>query len=141
MKTLYFLLFMVVLSSCKPTESEPIKLNIDQCHQCKMNIANGKFGAEIITEKGRIYKFDDVFCLVNFKEQNPDTKIAKHYIHEYAEDNVLIPAENAFYCKGGNINSPMHGNIIATKTQENVTKFAAEFGAKTITWSEIINSN
>ncbi len=140
MKTLYFLLFMVALTSCKPTEAEPIKLNIDQCHQCKMNIANGKFGAEIITEKGRIYKFDDVFCLVNFYQENKNTKIQKFYIHDYAQDNVLIPAETAFYAKGGTINSPMHGNIIATTTQVNILKFASELDANQISWEEIINS-
>ena len=30
-----------------------------------MKIADGKFGAELITTKGRIYKFDDIHCMIN----------------------------------------------------------------------------
>jgi len=140
MKSIYFFIISLILVSCSPKEAEPIVLNVDQCHHCKMNIAHGKFGAELITKKGRIYKFDDIFCMVNFHQQNLDTEIQNYYIHDYAQNNVLIPAETAFYCKGGAINSPMHGNIIATTNKQNVLKYIAEFQANAITWDKIINS-
>ncbi len=55
--------------SCAPQGAEPIKLNTDGCEFCKMKIADGKFGAEIITAKGRIYKFDDMHCIIELPQR------------------------------------------------------------------------
>ena len=136
-KISYFLLFIAMVS-CAPKGAEPIKLNIDGCEFCKMKIADGKFGAEIITAKGRIYKFDDMHCMINYHKENNTTQIQSFFIHDYNQDNTLIAAESAFYVKGGEINSPMRGNIIAVQTVEEATQMAEKFKANPISWSEII---
>ena len=115
----YFLLFALIIS-CGKKEAEAIKLNTDGCEFCKMKISDGKFGAEVITTKGRIYKFDDMHCMINYQKENP------------------ISAETAFYVKGGTINSPMRGNIIAVKTNEEAEQMAKKYNASPISWAEII---
>ncbi len=132
----YFLLFALMIS-CGKKEAEPIKLAIDGCAFCKMKISDGKFGGELITTKGRIYKFDDMHCMINYCKENETTKIQSFYIHDFSQSNVLIPAETAFYVKGGTINSPMHGNIIAVKTKEEAIQLAKKLNANLISWSEI----
>ena len=62
MKRLSYILILLLSISCTTKEADPIKLNSDGCDFCKMKIADGKFGAELITIKGRIYKFDDMHC-------------------------------------------------------------------------------
>ena len=136
-KISYFLLFIAMVA-CAPKGAEPIKLNIDGCEFCKMKIADGKFGAEIITAKGRIYKFDDMHCMINYHKENPNLKIQSFYIHDFSQDNTLIAAESAFYVKGGEINSPMRGNIIAVKTAEEAKHMAEKYDANPISWEEII---
>ena len=136
-KISYFLLFILMVS-CAPQGVEPIKLNTDGCEFCKMKIADGKFGAEIITAKGRIYKFDDMHCMINYHKENNTTQIQSFFIHDYNQDNTLIAAESAYYVKGGEINSPMRGNIIAVQTVEEATQMAEKFKANPISWSEII---
>ena len=138
MKWLSYLLILLVSVSCVTKEAEPIKLNSDGCDFCKMKIADGKFGAELITTKGRIYKFDDMHCMINYHKENLTTNIQSFYIHDFNQNNVLIPAENAFYVKGGEISSPMRGNIIAVKTEEEAKKIALKYNANPISWSEII---
>lgn len=138
MKWLSYLLILLVSVSCVTKEAEPIKLNSDGCDFCKMKIADGKFGAELITTKGRIYKFDDIHCMINYHKENLTTNIQSFYIHDFNQNNVLIPAENAFYVKGGEISSPMRGNIIAVKTEEEAKKIALKYNANPISWSEII---
>lgn len=138
MKWLSYLLILLVSVSCVTKEAEPIKLNSDGCDFCKMKIADGKFGAELITIKGRIYKFDDMHCMINYHKENLTTNIQSFYIHDFNQNNVLIPAENAFYVKGGEISSPMRGNIIAVKTEEEAKKIALKYNANPISWSEII---
>lgn len=138
MKILSYFLLLTIFISCGNKEAEPIKLNTDGCEFCKMKIADGKFGAEIITTKGRVYKFDDMHCMVNYHQENQKTAIQSFYIHDYNQDNTLIAAETAFYVKGGKINSPMRGNIIAVKTAEEAKQMAEKYSANSISWEEII---
>ncbi|MCU4188862.1 nitrous oxide reductase accessory protein NosL [Flavobacterium sp. HXWNR29] len=138
MKRLSYILILFLSISCTTKEADPIKLNSDGCDFCKMKIADGKFGAELITTKGRIYKFDDIHCMINYHKENLTTNIQSFYIHDFNQNNVLIPAENAFYVKGGEISSPMRGNIIAVKTEEEAKKIALKYNANPISWSEII---
>ncbi len=139
MKKLSFFLIFLIMVSCSPKGAEPIKLNSDGCDFCKMKIADGKFGAELITTKGRIYKFDDMHCMVKYHKENTAVQIQSFYIHDFSQDNVLIPAETAYYVKGEQINSPMHGNIIAVKTEDEAKQLATKYSASPITWKEIIN--
>jgi copper chaperone NosL len=138
MKWLSFFLILFLTISCANKEAEPINLNTDGCDFCKMKISDGKFGTELITSKGRIYKFDDMFCMIKYHKENKDVQIQSFYIHDYNQNNVLIPAETAFYIKGGEINSPMHGNIIAVKTNEESQILAQKLKANPISWQEII---
>jgi len=138
MKILSYFLLLSIVISCGTKEVEPIKLSADGCEYCKMKIADGKFGAELITAKGRVYKFDDMHCMINYHKENVSTKIQSFYIHDFNQNNVLIPAETAFYIKGGEINSPMHGNVIAVQTKEEAEELAKNFKATPSSWSEII---
>ena len=137
MKNAFFLLLIVLTFSCTKKRAEPIKLNTEGCDFCKMKIADGKFGAELITVKGRVYKFDDIHCMMNYHKENTSTKVKSFYIHDFSQDNVLIPAETAFYVRDGQINSPMHGNTIAVKTKEEATQMAKKYNATPISWNEI----
>ncbi len=138
MKKPLYILIVGFFISCNSKGPEAIVLNSDDCSSCKMQIADGKFGSEIITAKGRVYKFDDVFCLKKYLKDNPTTEVKNYYIHDFSDDNNLIDATTAFYSMGGSINSPMHGNIIATKSEEDAAKFASEFQSQPATWNEVL---
>ncbi len=60
MKKIVLLFSSLFMIACVSNEPKPIKLNVDTCEFCKMTISNGKFGAELLTKKGRYYKFDDL---------------------------------------------------------------------------------
>lgn len=124
--------------SCSKTEVVPIKLNIDTCESCKMTIADGKYGAEVITQKGRIYKFDDIICMVNYSKENSSTVMESYYVHDYMRNNVLIPVNTAFFLKGEAINSPMRGNIAAFSSEEKAKQFQTESNAESISWDAIL---
>jgi len=58
-----------LLLSCS-TGSQPINYGKDNCDFCKMTIMDQKFGTEIVTKKGKIYKFDSDECMRNFYNKN-----------------------------------------------------------------------
>jgi copper chaperone NosL len=132
-------LFALMLVACGPKKMEPIALNKDQCDFCKMSIADGKYGAELITEKGRIYKFDDLHCMIGFKNENSTNKVQNFFIHNYTRNNQLIPAETAFYIQGGELVSPMNGNIAAFATELEADQYAKKMKAQKISWASIVN--
>lgn len=135
-----FLSFMglVLLFSCGSKEAQPIEINVDHCDFCGMNIADGKFAAEVITQKGRVFKFDDISCMVNYCKENSSTKIGVYYVSDFAKDNVLIPASTAFFLSEGNIQSPMRGGIIALSNETDATEFGIKLNAKPSTWDTIL---
>jgi copper chaperone NosL len=57
-----------ILTGCthKP---EKFVLGKDECAECKMTIMDPRFGGEIVTKKGKIYKFDDAHCVAVFLER------------------------------------------------------------------------
>lgn len=133
------LLFAFSLSflSCAKTEPTPIKLNIDSCDFCKMSIADGKYGAEVITVKGRTYKFDDIMCMIKYGKENPDTKVASYFVNDYNQNNVLIAAESAHFISGTDILSPMRGGVIAFSDATVAKEFQLKFEAEPMNWDAV----
>ncbi|MGL2962815.1 nitrous oxide reductase accessory protein NosL [Flavobacterium sp. RSB2_4_14] len=134
------LIALLLLVSCGTDEPKPIKLNNDSCDFCKMTISNGKFGAELITEKGRYYKFDDVSCMIQFAKSNTVVPYKSFYVADYSKDNTLILAEQSFFLKGGTISSPMRGNTIAFSTKKGALAYQQKLNAELKTWKEIYST-
>lgn len=126
--------------SCADTQPKPIRLNSDSCEFCKMTISDGKFAAEVLTQKGRHYKFDDISCMVQYIKANTGTNYSAFFISDYLKDNTLIPAESSYYLKGGAIQSPMRGNIAAFGSAADAEKYEDELDAEPRTWSQILDS-
>lgn len=55
---------MMVGAGCS-SGPEPIAFGEDQCAFCRMTIAEPTFGAELITDKGRVLKYDAAECLID----------------------------------------------------------------------------
>lgn len=125
------------ISSCGTTNSEPIKLNQDKCDYCQMAIADGRFGAELITEKNRVYKFDDFHCMLDYSLENTKVPYKKYFVNDYKADNILIDATKAFYIKHENVKSPMGSNVAAFAAQEQAQEVANSFSTEVHDWEDI----
>jgi copper chaperone NosL len=136
--TSIFPFLLVVFSSCGENKPEPIKLNTDNCDYCGMTISNPKFGAELITEKGRAYKFDDISCMINYKNENVEkaTK-ASFYISDFLGKNDLIDVETAFFIEGEEVKSPMGGNIAAFSSNDSASVYAKKISAVATNWKTL----
>lgn len=135
--TILFLPIIMLIISCSSGKPDPIKLNKDSCDFCKMTISDGKFGCELITSKGRIYKFDDVGCMRHYEKENPKTVIQSLYVSDFNENNVLISADAAFYVASEVLKSPMGGNIAAFKSKEMAETYAKNTKATLSNWNQI----
>jgi copper chaperone NosL len=132
------LLALVLFSSCSSSGPEKINLNKDDCHNCKMSISDKRFACEIVTEKGRAYKFDDITCLMSFKKENQDKMAnAIFYINNYLSPNDLLLSTNLTFVEGKHIGSPMGGNVASFTNKDSANVYLNIWDAKLISWNEI----
>jgi len=113
------LLMLLTASACR-VQPEPLSFGKDGCHACKMTLMDNKFGAEVVTKKGKVYKFDDLNCLMNFLNSNyePADNIAQYLVIDFQNPDQFVDATKAYYIQSDKINSPMASQVAAFSTQE-----------------------
>lgn len=129
----------VLLCACKP-EPEALRYGQDVCYTCKMTLVDKKYGAELVTVKGKVYKFDDVNCMAGFIHSGylKDQTISLTLITDYAQPGTLIPAQEAFYLKSDNLRSPMASEIAAFGSTESLQKNKETLTGTALRWSEVL---
>jgi copper chaperone NosL len=137
MRVLLIILLVVITYGCT-VEPQPLVYGTDICYTCKMTLMDPKFGAEIVTKKGKVYKFDDVNCMLGFyhADFNEQGNMAHVLVINYAQPNQLIEATNSWYLKSELIRSPMASGIAAFATEEEYSQYKREWKAILMSWGE-----
>lgn len=139
MKTLFTGILMCVLFSCT-VEPEALQYGNDGCHHCKMTLMDKKFGAELVTKKGKIYKFDDVNCMLifyNSNEVSPED-ISCKLVVDFSQPANLIDAQDAFYLKSPEIKSPMGSQVAAFEKKESMDNAKKQLKGIYLVWGELV---
>jgi copper chaperone NosL len=110
----------------------------DGCHFCKMTIVDKVHAAEIVTKKGKVYKFDATECMVNFMNDFDTSEIELYLSNNYTEPEALIDATKATFLISKNIPSPMGAFLSAFQSKEAAKKFQSEQGGALYTWEELV---
>lgn len=134
--TTVILIFLVAIS-CKP-KAEPIVYGKENCHYCKMTIVSQQFGSELVTAKGRVYKFDAVECMVHQMAEDSSAPNSLILIHDYisGSDN-FTDATQAYYVISEEIQSPMGAHLAGFKNLSQAEQFKNKFGGKILTWEAL----
>ena len=130
-------LLTLSLGSCS-TEPEPIRIGKDNCEFCKMTISDKRFGAEIVTKKGKIYKFDDAHCVkafINSKKVDQDETDGT-YFTDFVEPHELIHVDKAYFLQSAELNSPMNGNLAAFSNEDSLAKILLQFPGFKMNWED-----
>lgn len=132
--------FMIVLScatACKPKGAVPIHVNKDECDHCKMTLTDARFAAELITSKNRVYKFDDISCLIGYIKENSSIEQASIWICDYQDPTQFVKIEEAHFVQSEEIRSPMGGHTIAFANAELAKEFSAKYNTQVSNWSQL----
>lgn len=129
------------LCSCSKKGPEPIQLNKDKCDYCKMTISDFRFAAELITVKGRIYKFDDISCMSGYIQANMNIQNSAFYIGNFNNPGELISVVDAYFVQSDQFKSPMGGNTAAYSLIKDAQKTAKEFQTEVKNWNQVQNRN
>ncbi|MFZ4544339.1 MAG: nitrous oxide reductase accessory protein NosL [Saprospiraceae bacterium] len=134
LNTILSFAFALILMGCSEAVPDRIQINRDKCDYCKMSISDLKFSTALLTQKGRTYKFDDLSCMINYKNTMENSNTAKFFVSEFNSGNALINAESAFFVYNENLKSPMGGNFAALSTKEKADVLAMNPGSEILTW-------
>jgi copper chaperone NosL len=133
------ILSVVSLSACT-TSPQPIVIGTDECQYCKMTISDRRFGAEIITEKGKIFKYDDLKCMIAHVREGESVskKNTGHiYFPDFCEGQQLIESNNCHFLSSEELRSPMGGNIAAFASRDSLDLYLKKLGGREVKWRDI----
>lgn len=139
MKMISIILITVLFLSCS-SDPVPLQYGKDACYTCKMTLMDKKFGAEIVTKKGKVYKFDDLNCMVNFYNSGyePEENIAHLLVVDFAQSEKLIDTKHTFFVKSDKLRTPMASQITAFEHEEEYKKFKKEWNGILLGWGEVV---
>lgn len=117
---------------------QPIAFDSDTCDYCRMQISDPRFGAELVTRKGKVLKFDSVECLVDYYRQaRAASDVASLWVIDITHPGKLIPAESARYLKLRPGMSPM-GRALAAAAPDVDAGRLRELGATAqLSWGDV----
>lgn len=132
---------VLFMTGCNP-KPEKLVAGSDNCAECKMTIMDLRFGAEIVTKKTKVYKFDDAHCLATFlKRRGVELdEIHQTLFADYNDPGQFIKVNSAEFVVSSELKSPMGGNAVAFKSKEAAKNKSAEIeGSKVTNWATLYN--
>ncbi len=132
---------LLLLPGCNP-KPQPIEYGRDNCANCTMTLVDKHYGTEFVSGKGKIYKFDDVNCLVEFLAEEPARSDAKgqRLIIDFNQPGQFLSVEQAVFLKHQNLRTPMNshlGAFASTEAAETVNQQLGG-GGTLMTWAEVL---
>jgi copper chaperone NosL len=136
MKTFIVILSLLFLAACG-IEPKPIDYGKEACVYCKMTIVDQQHAAEIVSKKGKVFKYDAIECMLKDEENNNTDYVALYLVMDYKNPNNFINATDASYLVCNKIPSPMGANLsaFASKDMAQIEAGVNEFTL--YTWSTI----
>jgi copper chaperone NosL len=137
MKNLILLSLGLLLIGCEAAIQD-FEYGHDQCAYCKMTIMNSKHASQMVSTKGKVFKYDSIECLIKDKDSQTDSKFKFVMVSNYEVDSALIPADSAFYLITDKIQSPMGANVSAFKDSLQAMNMQAKHSGEIYTWDDLL---
>jgi copper chaperone NosL len=127
-KWMISILIVYLITGCKPVP-EPIRYGYDSCDFCRMTIVDNRFGGELVTSKGKVYKFDAAECLDDFYHQAHESFAWVLFV-DFNHPGTFIPAQDAFLLQSTQLHSPMGKGIAAFQNEQQAKEAQKRYGGE-----------
>ncbi len=140
MKSLVFLTMITGLFVSCNLSPKQITYGTDACHYCNMNIVDRHHASQIVTSKGKAYKYDAIECMLNsIGDEFKNTEVSLYLTADFNQPGQLTDATQAWYLISDQISSPMGANLSAFKDEKFAQQAMEKFTGKIFSWEEIQN--
>lgn len=130
------LLLMLLMNSCTP-EPKPIAYGDDLCQYCKMNIVDQQHAAELVSAKGKIFTFDAIECMINYKNENGEMDYAFELVNHYEVPALLIDVHSSYFLISEALPSPMGANLTAFANKSAALQMQDKVSGQIYNWREL----
>lgn len=133
----FFAAFLTVLQACGPRPVD-IRYGEDKCVHCQMSIIDPRFGCELVTSKGKAYKFDAVECLVHYlKTTEAQADAALLLTNTWDEPGILLDVNTCVFLQSDELPSPMGMYLNPFHSESQALETQSRHGGKILRWGEL----
>lgn len=137
MKYIIIILVAIIFWGCSK-KPQAIRYNEDNCNRCKMTIADQRYGAEIVTTKGKNYKYDSIECMTaDVLMDKASLDIHSIWVIDFNDPGKFIKARDARYVHSDLLKSPMGLNFSAFSNMETAQNVENVFPGEIIKWNDV----
>jgi copper chaperone NosL len=135
----FFVIINTVFTSCN-VKPVPLKLGVDNCDYCKMTVSDLHFGAELITQKGKLFIFDDPHCILSFiKEKKVEpSEIKDVYLSDYSGNHEMVNIKDVHLYRSEELRSPMGGNIAVFLSIDSLVRYMGNKKGERVIWDDLV---
>jgi copper chaperone NosL len=102
-----------------------------------MTIVDKIHGAEIVTDKGKVFKFDAAECLIRYHHDLESTDGYMLLTNHFEMPEALMPMEEATFLISEDLPSPMGAFLTAFKTDTKASELKEEKGGNLYNWEDL----
>ena len=128
---------LLTITGCQSRLPQPVEIEAhDMCSSCRMAISQKQFSAQLIdADADKVYKFDDVACMLRFLKQR-EMKPAAVFVADY-ETREWMKWSSALFVRTDKVQTPMGGGLLAFADAARADAAAGAFGAGVLRPGEI----
>lgn len=131
------LLWVLLLALGCSTGPKPIAYGEVGCHSCSMTVVDRQHAAQLITDKGKVYVFDAIECLVNVLQSENAPAVGQLWVNDYNRPADLIDARSATFLISPAIPSPMGAYLSAFASTEEAEQAQQDHGGQLYDWEAL----
>jgi copper chaperone NosL len=107
-----------------------------------MTIMDHRYGAELVTQKGKVFTFDAAECLIEYLYHHEDLIQYASYllVTSYTEPDHLIDAKSATFLVSKEMPSPMGAYLTAFSSRDVAREYQLEKDGKLYSWDELFGN-
>jgi copper chaperone NosL len=128
---------LVPLAACAPAGPRPVAYGQEPCANCRMTISDRRFGAELVTAKGKLHAFDSIECVAAFALAQTAAPRGV-WVTDYDRPGTLLAADSAEFRRlAGAAGSPMGKGLVATRRGQ-TPRAAGAADAPPMGWDDVL---
>jgi copper chaperone NosL len=118
---------------------QPIQYGRDACDYCRMQISDPRYGAELVTAKGKVHTFDSIECLAAYYLAGDDRATTRSvWVSDFARPGTLVPGETAHYLRAAGPSSPMGKGLMAFSSTADTAALHRSYGEVPLRWIDVL---
>jgi copper chaperone NosL len=132
-------LALPLATACEITP-EPLHVGAEECAHCSMLISDRRYAAQLLTTKGKAYKFDAIECMHAFVRSGAVATEDTHslWVMDIGGSDGWLAAQDAFFVHSAELRTPMGGGLAAHATAGAARETAHQLNGTVLNWADLV---